>query len=206
MSERETQIHHPSSLSRWTVDLDTGCWLWNGSRDRHGYGHCADGRAHRVIYVEFGNELADDHHLHHRCRNKPCVNPDHLEPLTAHEHRTLHGREDSSLSWDDVRDIRRIATEGGTPIYELAARYGLGKSQVHNIIANLKWHDPEYTPGRLTTCRLEECSEQFVATRSHQQFCCSTHRKVFNSRLGWRRRNGQPLEGPSRWRGAKDAA
>lgn len=59
-----------------------GCWEWNGSLDGRGYGIITAFTkrllAHRVAYVlatreQPGNKLVD-----HICRNKTCVNPDHL--------------------------------------------------------------------------------------------------------------------------------
>lgn len=67
-----------------------GCWLWMGSRTVSGYGRfgLGDGRyfrAHRVSYEMVVGEVPKGLTLDHLCRNKLCVNPYHLEPVTAVE-------------------------------------------------------------------------------------------------------------------------
>jgi len=68
-------------------------WMWTGGVT-HGYGRYDGNRksssfiAHRAVWEELGFPPAE--HLHHRCRTPLCVNPDHLEPLTAAEHAREH--------------------------------------------------------------------------------------------------------------------
>lgn len=194
-------LHHPCSQfvegADYRVD-ETGCWVWLRGFDGKGYGRVYsrghDQKAHRESYLRAHGAIPAGHHVHHRCRNKGCINPAHLEPLEHSAHITLHAQGDwSDLTWDDVREIRRVAGEGGTSIFELGDQYGLGKSEVHNIVTNVKWPDPEYTPGRLISC--EECGDEFVATRSHQRFCSKVHRRAWNSRRTARRSRGQAPDG-----------
>ncbi|HKY57619.1 MAG TPA: HNH endonuclease signature motif containing protein [Aeromicrobium sp.] len=64
----------------------SGCWEWNGYRDKGGYGRFSlDGQsrlAHRVSYALFVGEIPEGLTLDHLCRNRCCVNPSHLEPVT----------------------------------------------------------------------------------------------------------------------------
>lgn len=66
--------------------LETPCWLWVAAADPHGYGRY--GRptrlAHRVSYESLVGSIKLPH-VDHLCRNPPCVNPEHLEPVTARE-------------------------------------------------------------------------------------------------------------------------
>lgn len=66
-----------------------GCWPWLGSLDKGGYpivwrsGRPA--RAHRVVYeLELG-AVPEGKVLDHTCRNRACVAPHHLEPVTQTE-------------------------------------------------------------------------------------------------------------------------
>jgi len=70
-------------LSR--IDATGDCWEWTGYLS-HGYGavayECKSWRAHRLIYTMLVDEIPEGLVLDHLCRNKSCVNPDHLEPVT----------------------------------------------------------------------------------------------------------------------------
>lgn len=62
-----------------------GCWEWTASRFRNGYGQFNSQLAHRVIYKELVGPIPEGLDLDHLCRNRACVRPDHLEPVTRRE-------------------------------------------------------------------------------------------------------------------------
>lgn len=70
-----------------------GCWNWIAQTDSGGYGRFStdiDGRwypvtAHRHAYELLIGPIPEGLQLDHLCRNTSCVNPDHLEPVTARE-------------------------------------------------------------------------------------------------------------------------
>lgn len=68
---------------------DGGCWEWTASRDAGGYGRVkAYGSmrvAHRVLYELLIGQVPEGLQLDHLCRNRGCVNPEHLEPVTRKE-------------------------------------------------------------------------------------------------------------------------
>jgi hypothetical protein len=70
------------------------CWPWRGAGNGHGYGHVLRERrtvpAHRVAYELVVGPIPTGLTLDHLCRNRLCVNPAHLEPVT-HRVNTLRG-------------------------------------------------------------------------------------------------------------------
>lgn len=79
-------------LERWLAKIGrtaSGCWLWTACKLRGGYGLFGlDGRnvlVHRLSYIAHKGPIPDGMMLDHLCRNRACVNPAHLEPVTAKE-------------------------------------------------------------------------------------------------------------------------
>lgn len=72
-------------LSR-CVETPSGCWEYQGARGHRGHGYVSDkGKqcyAHRVVYEALVVDIPDGLHLDHLCQNPPCVNPQHLDPVT----------------------------------------------------------------------------------------------------------------------------
>lgn len=68
------------------VDRSGACWFWTGTSHSDGYGTFrVDGKrvyAHRYSYELHGGHIPSGFHIDHLCRNPPCVNPRHLEPVT----------------------------------------------------------------------------------------------------------------------------
>jgi hypothetical protein len=67
-----------------------GCWEWTGAMSRAtGYGKATmNGRsdgAHRIMYELIVGPIPTGLDLDHLCRNRICVNPAHLEPVTRSE-------------------------------------------------------------------------------------------------------------------------
>lgn len=85
----ELTLDEARFASKVMADEETGCWVWVGSRSTSGYGQIwMQGRvqpAHRWLWVHVNGALSTDLYLDHLCCNKPCVNPEHLEPVTPGE-------------------------------------------------------------------------------------------------------------------------
>ena len=69
--------------------VQSQCHIWKGSLNSHGYGMFWSGEktvaSHRWAYLHFVGAIPKGLPLDHLCRNRACVNPQHLEPVTARE-------------------------------------------------------------------------------------------------------------------------
>jgi hypothetical protein len=91
-------VYHGESVAERVRRLcevePSGCWRWLRGLDGMGYGTLVVKRqtirAHRASYEAFVGPIPDGLDLDHLCRNKACVNPAHLEPVTHSENLRRH--------------------------------------------------------------------------------------------------------------------
>lgn len=80
----EPQAGPADSPASWDAP---GCWEWQASCNDYGYGQYWLRRtmmkAHRVAYELLRGPIPDGLELDHICRNRRCVRPSHLEPVTT---------------------------------------------------------------------------------------------------------------------------
>lgn len=73
--------------SKFVVNPDTDCWEWTAATEAAGYGlfsvNRKSCRAHRVAYAALRGPIPSGLVIDHLCRVHPCVNPDHMEVVTA---------------------------------------------------------------------------------------------------------------------------
>ena len=73
------------------VDKSGECWVWMAATVGTGYGgfRTRDPRgwiiAHRYAYMRLVGPIPTGLDLDHLCRNRKCVKPEHLEPVTRRE-------------------------------------------------------------------------------------------------------------------------
>ena len=71
-------------LSR-DVEKTSTCWIWAGPRQANGYGKATILKrsllAHRVFYEHYKGAIPDGFQVDHLCKNRLCVNPEHLEAV-----------------------------------------------------------------------------------------------------------------------------
>jgi len=72
-------------VSEQNVVERSDCILWEGTVTDKGYGWERNQYAHRKAYERAKGQIPPGLQLDHLCRNRRCVNPDHLEPVTRKE-------------------------------------------------------------------------------------------------------------------------
>jgi len=116
---------------------ENGCWVWTGYRNTDGYGFVVlKGRVwliHRVSHEAFVGHVLLDKVVHHKCGNRGCFNPDHVEQMDNAENvrkakRTpaTHCRKGHPLSGDNLR--RRVVY--GKVTWECATCYRRRKAEL----------------------------------------------------------------------------
>ena len=130
------------------------CWRWTGYvfPGGHGYGTFAHGGVrlygHRVSYELHNGPLGDGVVIRHKCNNKLCVNPQHIEPgthadnnhdavrdgLNAFGERNGHAK----LTNDQAREVRQRAVAGERTC-ALAREYGVSPATVSGIKHGTVW-------------------------------------------------------------------
>jgi hypothetical protein len=115
----------------------TPCWLWQLSCFHDGYGALWKGgrmcKAHRVYYEEQKGPVPDGTELDHLCRERQCVNPDHLEPVSHFEN--CRRGSNTKLTASSVADIRSSSDTQRV----LARRYGVTQGHISRIKGGQTW-------------------------------------------------------------------
>lgn len=123
-----------------------GCWLWQGHISRLGYGKFMGKHAHRIAWSLTNGSIPDDLDVCHHCDNTMCVNPEHLFLGTASDNMKdcvskgrldHHGEKNSNAKLTEalVREIRSTTLTQR----QLAARFGVSKSNIYYIQKGLTW-------------------------------------------------------------------
>lgn len=144
------------------------CWEWKAGRfSGKGYGmFWVDGKnigAHVFSFMINYGTATGGLYVCHRCDNPPCVNPSHLflgTPKDNAEDMVAKGRQNntrppgshyqrgedvhgSKLTWEKVREIRRLYQKGvrGLSSTALGMQYGVEHRAILDIVHNITWKE-----------------------------------------------------------------
>lgn len=95
-SDCPASINHPGYNRRTIKRLQKNikivgdCWIWTGDHNWKGYGAISYKKktrgAHQISYMLIGKKtITPNLVLDHLCRNRNCINPNHLEEVTNQE-------------------------------------------------------------------------------------------------------------------------
>lgn len=135
-----------------------GCWLWNNSK-KDGYGFVPQRTrvarryrkyyAHQISYIAHKGLIPDGMVVRHKCRNRHCCNPDHLELGTVADNNQdkirdgvnakgeTHGKH--MLTEQDVRTIRDLYATGEYTQTGLGRMFGVGYTAINYIVTRRTW-------------------------------------------------------------------
>lgn len=116
----------------------TPCWKWARYIQSNGYGkYCSrvNGRqvtryAHRWMYERLRGPIPDGMVLDHLCRNRACVNPDHMDVVT--QRTNCRRGERAKYSREDIEKARKLAL--AMPVKEVARRLGIPMGTIYNLL------------------------------------------------------------------------
>lgn len=157
---------------RYKIDEETGCWVWQLQLVA-GYGKVKKANkvnyAHVYHWTEVNGPVPTGKFLDHLCRNKACVNPDHLEPVTAAQNSQRGAN--AKLNWEKVREIRKAYADGSNS-KALAPLYGVTAGHIMDVVNQVCWREDVITtvPNRPIEQELTEVqrgSEQAVTDSAH---------------------------------------
>lgn len=75
--------------------LGGSCWVFQGDIAPSGYGSVHIGThgafAHRVAWILLRGPIPRQTEIHHLCKVRRCINPDHMQLVTRKEHMRIEG-------------------------------------------------------------------------------------------------------------------
>lgn len=162
MTQLSRSIPFPVRFGLQVVREANGCWIWQGGKNKKGYGRCfRNGKsiqAHRAAWELHYGPVPDGLWVLHKCDVPSCVNPTHLfigTPSDNSQDCIAKGRwrkdairgervGTAKLTPEKVMAIRqRAVTE---PVKVIAASYGLSAATVYDVLEGRTWAHIKESP------------------------------------------------------------
>lgn len=129
------------------------CWIWKGRMGHDGYGTLVikgkHTRAHRYSHYLYYGYCNPNLLVLHSCDKKECVNPLHLRQGSVQDnsddfgkmrgHRNGSSVNTSKLNEENVREIRRLYTDGLCSQQSLADVFKVSQNAISHIIRRKNW-------------------------------------------------------------------
>lgn len=135
--------HNRRKSERYVIEdrgYETPCHIWQLAISQWGYGLEAQGYAQKAAHVaawerQYG-KVPDGYQLDHLCRQRSCINPDHLEPVIPAVN--IQRGDKARLTPEDVRSIRRLLDKGLTQ-KAIAPMFGVCRGTIGAIARGKTW-------------------------------------------------------------------
>jgi len=123
----------------YKIDKITNCWNWLGYIAKNGYAKIGSKfhttLAHKYLYeIKYG-KVAKNKELDHLCRNRKCVNPDHLEEVSRLENSRRGSK--TKINFKIAQEIRKLKNI----VYykDICKKFKIGRTLVYSIWNNQTW-------------------------------------------------------------------
>ena len=126
-------------IDRFVIE-ETGCWRWVFPLSR-GYAQINIKQykrvpAHRAFYEEVFGKMDKDLDADHICKNRWCVNPYHIQPLSRIANCRRGSR--SKLTLEAANQIRADRASGYNT-YRLAQKYHVDRKTIYRVLVKNEW-------------------------------------------------------------------
>ena len=147
--------------SKFDIKGPDDCWEWQGGTGSHGYGKFTNGRKwemlhHRLAYTLTYGEIPKGQVVRHKCDNKLCGNPAHLELGSQADNVQdcwERGQFQRDLTWEQIKEIKERLKEGTRGIgKQLAAEYETSPSIISRIKTGKIYKEAEQSISTEPSC------------------------------------------------------